>query len=61
MQLFHDVSGVGDVLMGRDPGGGAGAERYAAQVENATIAIRDLMDTFLSFLRKRDKRLRIML
>lgn len=57
MQMFRDVSGVDEVLLGQDPGGGAGAERYAAQVENATIAIRDLMDTFLSFLRKRDRRL----
>ncbi len=57
MQMFRDVSGVSDVLMGRDPGGGAGAERYTAQVENATIAIRDLMDTFLSFLRQRDGRI----
>ena len=59
MQMFRDVSGVSDVLMGQDPGGGAGAERYAAQVENATIAIRDLMDTFLSFLRRRDRRIEV--
>ncbi|MDE6504209.1 MAG: hypothetical protein K2K78_07085, partial [Muribaculaceae bacterium] len=57
MQMFRDVSGVDEVLLGQDPGGGAGAERYAALVENATIAIRDLMDTFLSFLRSRDRRL----
>ena len=57
MQMFRDVSGVSDVLAGHDPEGGAGAERYAAQVENATIAIRDLMDTFLSFLRRRDRRM----
>lgn len=57
LQMFRDVSGVSDVLMGHDPGGGAGAERYAAQVENATVAIRDVMDTFLSMLRKRDRRL----
>ena len=59
MQMLRDVSGVSDVLMGQEPGGGAGAERYAAQVENATLAIRDLMDTFLSFLRRRDRRIEV--
>lgn len=57
MQMFHDVSGVGEVLLGQTPDSRTGAARYAAQVENATVAIRDLMDTFLSFLHRRDRRL----
>lgn len=50
MKMFEDVSGVSNALMGRSTSGGnAGIERYEAEVRNATITIRDILDSFNDF------------
>lgn len=56
MQLFHDVSGVSDALMGKSVSGALGAERYEAEVRNATVGLADVLETFRGMLRKRDER-----
>lgn len=54
MKLFDNISGVGDALQGRNIGGTAGAALYDRQVENATIALGDLLETFASLIEERN-------
>lgn len=46
MRLFDNISGVGGVLQGRSISGNAGADAYDRQIESATIALSDLLETF---------------
>ncbi|MCM1448753.1 MAG: hypothetical protein NC082_00265 [Clostridiales bacterium] len=57
MQMFEDVSGVSNALMGRGGSGAVGAEHYENQVKQAIIAITDLLDTFANFIEERNSRL----
>lgn len=57
MKLFKEISGVGDTLAGRTVPAGVGAERYSLELENASVSIRDLLDTFRSLLALRNLRL----
>lgn len=57
MELFKEISGVGDTLSPRTLGSGVGAERYAMELKNASLSIRDIIDTFVSMLDLRDLRL----
>lgn len=57
MQMFEDISGVTNALMGRSSSGNIGAEHYESQVKNAIIAIADILDTFSNFISSRDKTL----
>lgn len=57
MQMFEDVSGVANALMGRSQGGNIGVEHYESQVKNAIIAIADILDTFGNFISERNNRL----
>lgn len=59
LKLFDQTSGVGAALLGNAGGGagGAGAEHYKAQVENATIALADIFRTFLSHIKQRNETL----
>lgn len=54
MQMFEDVSGVTNALMGRSSSGNIGAEHYESQVKNAIIAIADILDTFHNFINTRN-------
>lgn len=53
MKLFNNISGIGDALRGQNIGGTAGAAMYDRQVENATIALGDLLETFASLIEER--------
>lgn len=55
ISLFEDVSGVSNVLMGKAAGTSVGAERYEHEVEEATVAVLDLMRTFGHFVKVRDR------
>ncbi len=57
MQMFEDVSGVTNVLMGRTSSGHIGAEHYENLVKNAIIAIADILDTFTNFITARNESL----
>lgn len=55
MQMFEDVSGVANALMGKSQQGNIGAEHYESQVRNAIIAIADILDTFGNFIAERNR------
>lgn len=59
LRLFDQTSGVGSALLGTDETGSriTGADHYQARIENATIALADIMQTFRSMLRRRDDKL----
>lgn len=59
LKMLEDVSGVSNALLGRSSGGGnVGYERYESEVRNATVAINDLLLTFVHFRESRDEKLR---
>lgn len=59
LKMLEDVSGVSNALLGRSSGGGnVGYERYESEVRNATVAINDLLLTFVHFREERDEKLR---
>ena len=55
IKLFEDVSGVTDTLMGKSVSGAIGVERYNTEVENASVAIADLLRTYGDFIRRRNR------
>lgn len=57
MQLFQDISGVGDALAGRNLPSNVGAQRYSMEVENASVALKDVIDSFSSLITQRNVRL----
>lgn len=57
MKLIQEVSGVNDAISGKNIGSGVGAERYEQQVQNAAVALLDLMETFSSMLSLRDRKI----
>lgn len=58
MKLFEQISGVSGALSGRTPGGINGKGLNDSLVENATIALLDIFETFGSFRAERDTKLR---
>lgn len=58
MQLFDNIAGVGTALRGEAPRGTAGAGLYERQVENATIAMSDLLETFTAIIMERKEVIR---
>ena len=58
MRLMEEISGMGSVLQGNNNGSRQGAQLYERQVENATIALSDIFETFNTFRRHRDQKLR---
>lgn len=57
MKLVEEISGMGSVLQGNNTGARQGAQLYERQVENATIALADIFDTFNNFRRSRNEKL----
>jgi len=55
IEMFQDVSGVSDALMGRNISAGIGVERFNREVENASVAVNDLLKTFSHFVKMRDE------
>lgn len=53
MKLFDDIAGVGDAILGRNDNTAKGAEMLKARLNNATIALADIYDTFSSFVEMR--------
>jgi len=53
MKLFDDIAGVGDALLGRTSSSARGADMLEQQVNNATIALADVFETFSDFTRER--------
>ncbi len=58
MKLFdEDISGVNNALQGKLSSSAIGAETFQRQIDNATIALSDIYDTFDSFRTTRDQKL----
>lgn len=55
MELFKEISGVGDTLAGRSVPANVGAERYNLEIQNAAVSVLDLLETFRSLIRARNK------
>ncbi|MDE6629022.1 MAG: hypothetical protein K2K36_06590 [Muribaculaceae bacterium] len=54
IQLFEDVSGVTDTLMGKTVSGAIGVDRYNTELRNASVAVADLLRTYADFIACRD-------
>lgn len=61
IQLFEDVSGVTDTLMGKTVSGAIGVERYNTELRNASVAVADLLRTYADFILTRDSLVRALL
>ena len=58
MSLFEKISGVSAAMQGQNLSGVNGSKLYDSQVENSTISLLDLFDSFTSFLAARNNRVR---
>lgn len=56
MRLMGEISGISDALLGRNVSGSTGADLYDAQVRNASVALTDILETFVSFTVERDSK-----
>lgn len=56
MKLFEEISGVSSALQGKISTSTTGAELFQRQIDNATIALCDIYDTFNAFREERDKK-----
>ena len=52
--MLQDVSGVNSTLYGGDISGSVGVERYEKQIQNATVALADIYDTFTELINLRN-------
>ena len=57
MKLFEDISGVNSALQGKLASGAIGADTFKRQIDNATIALGDIFDTFDAFRNERDAKI----
>ena len=57
MKLFEQISGVSGVLKGQTTQPGAGIQLYEKEIENATIALNDIFETFKAFRNQRNEKL----
>lgn len=56
MKLFENISGVSDFIAGRDIPSSTGNALFQSRMQNSAIALADLIDSFASFRRQRDKK-----
>ena len=54
IKLMQDIGGVHGAIQGKSPNANTPAALYAQETQNASLNILDIMETFASFLQKRD-------
>lgn len=54
MKLFENISGVSDIIAGRNLPSSTGAALYESQLQNSGVALADLIDSFSAFRADRD-------
>ena len=54
LKLINDISGVNSAMQGQKPTSNTPSSLYAQQVQNASLNIKGLLDSFRNFQRKRD-------
>ncbi|MDR3142113.1 MAG: hypothetical protein LBU37_10360 [Tannerellaceae bacterium] len=57
IQLINDISGVNSAMQGKAPASGTPASLYAQQVQNSSLNIKGLLESFRNFRIKRDNKL----
>lgn len=57
LKLMQDIAGVQNAIQGKSPNAGTAAALYAQETQNAALNVLDYLETFSSFLQKRDKKL----
>lgn len=57
LKLMQDIAGVQSAIQGKAPNSGTAAALYAQETQNATLNVLDYLETFSSFLQKRNKKL----
>lgn len=57
LKLMQDIAGVQGAIQGKSPNAGTAAALYAQETQNAALNVLDYLETFSSFLQKRDKKL----
>lgn len=57
LKLMQDIAGVHGAIQGKSPNSGTAAALYAQETQNASLNVLDYLETFSSFLQKRDKKL----
>lgn len=55
LRLFQQISGVSDALQGRLPQANTSAALYDSQIQSSTNALRDILDSYESFLQSRNR------
>lgn len=57
LKLMQDIAGVQGAIQGKAPNAGTAASLYAQETQNAALNVLDYLETFSSFLQRRDKKL----
>lgn len=57
LKLMQDIAGVQGAIQGKAPTAGTPASLYAQETQNAALNVLDYLETFSSFLQRRDKKL----
>lgn len=54
LKLINDISGVNSAMQGKQPTAGTAASLYAQQVQNSSLNLKGLFESFTSFRKRRD-------
>ena len=54
LRLINDISGVNSAMQGQTPRAGTPASLYAQQIQNSSLNLKGLFDSFRTFRRRRD-------
>ena len=57
LRLINEISGVNSAMQGQSPRSGTPASLYAQQVQNSSLNLKGLFDSFRTFRRRRDAKL----
>ena len=57
LRLINEISGVNSAMQGQAPKAGTPASLYAQQVQNSSLNLKGLFDSFRTFRRRRDTKL----
>ena len=56
MKLFENISGITDVIAGRNVPSSTGSAMFESQLQNSAVALADLIDSFSAFRKDRDNK-----
>lgn len=54
LKLINDISGVNSAMQGKQPSAGTAASLYAQQVQNSSLNLKGMFESFNSFRKRRD-------